>query len=347
VGLTLPQVLVRLTEGEDLSEGEAHEVMAHVLSGEATPAQIAGFLIAERSKGPTTEELCGMLRAMLDASERVHLDGDALDTCGTGGSRQRREAAFNVSTVAAVVVAGAGAKVCKHGNRRASATSSSADLLEALGVTIDLGPDGVAQCVEEAGIGFCLAPRFHPGMRHPGPVRRELGVATVFNLLGPMANPARVKRQVIGVVDGGVAEKVAQVLKTNGTARAMVVYGHDGLDELSTAATSTVVELRDGEVHSFDVEPESVGLTRVQTAPAGGDTAANVDLVRRLLDGEPGAHRDIVLLNAGAGLVVSGLADTLAEGVERAAASVDEGQAARALDRLVETSGRVQPGDVA
>ncbi|MEY2568950.1 MAG: anthranilate phosphoribosyltransferase [Actinomycetota bacterium] len=334
----MPEVLVRLTEGEDLTEDEAHGVMTQVLGGDATPAQIAGFLIAERAKAPTTEELCGMLRAMLDASERVHLASDALDTCGTGGSRQRREAAFNVSTVAALVAAGAGAKVCKHGNRRASATSSSADLLEALGVAIDLGPDGVARCVDEVGIGFCLAPRFHPGMRHPGPVRRELGVATVFNLLGPMANPARVRRQVIGVVDGGVAEKVAHVLRANGTERAMVVYGHDGLDELTTAAESTVVELRDGEIHSFDVDPASLGLTRVQSAPAGGDTAANVELVRRLLAGETGAHRDIVVLNAGAALVVAGVASTLGEGVELAAASVADGRAAATLDRLVEVS---------
>ncbi|MDT7616672.1 MAG: anthranilate phosphoribosyltransferase [Pseudonocardiales bacterium] len=334
----MPEVLVRLTEGEDLTEDEAHGVMTQVLGGDATPAQIAGFLIAERAKAPTTEELCGMLRAMLDASERVHLASDALDTCGTGGSRQRREAAFNVSTVAALVAAGAGAKVCKHGNRRASATSSSADLLEALGVAIDLGPEGVARCVDEVGIGFCLAPRFHPGMRHPGPVRRELGVATVFNLLGPMANPARVRRQVIGVVDGGVAEKVAHVLRANGTERAMVVYGHDGLDELTTAAESTVVELRDGEIHSFDVDPASLGLTRVQSAPAGGDTAANVELVRRLLAGETGAHRDIVVLNAGAALVVAGVASTLGEGVELAAASVADGRAAATLDRLVEVS---------
>jgi anthranilate phosphoribosyltransferase len=268
----------------------------------------------------------------------VHLATEALDTCGTGGSRQRREAAFNVSTVAALVAAGAGAKVCKHGNRRASATSSSADLLEALGVAIELGPEGVARCVAEVGIGFCLAPRYHPGMRHPGPVRRELGVATVFNLLGPMANPARVKRQVIGVVDGGVAEKVAHVLRANGTERAMVVYGHDGLDELTTAAASTVVELRDGEVHSFDVDPASFGLTPVQSAPAGGDTAANVELVRRLLDGEPGAHRDIVVLNAGAALVVAGVSETLADGVEAATASVADGAAARTLDLLVEVS---------
>ncbi|HZQ83537.1 MAG TPA: anthranilate phosphoribosyltransferase [Acidimicrobiales bacterium] len=336
----MAEVLVRITEGLDLSEGDAHDVMAQILAGEATPAQIAGFLIAERSKGPTTEELCGMLRAMLGASEPVHLSSDALDTCGTGGSRQRREAAFNVSTVAALVVAGAGAKVCKHGNRKASATSGSADLLEALGVTIDVGPAGVAQCVEEAGIGFCLAPRFHPGMRHPGPVRRELGVATVFNLLGPMANPARVKRQVIGVVDGGVAEKVVRVLQANGAERAMVVYGHDGLDELSTAAPSTVVELRNGEVHSFDVDAGSLGLTSVQTAPAGGDTAANVELARRVLDGEPGAHRDIVLLNAAAGLVVAGVADDLPSALEAAVAAVDDGRAAAALERLVTVSKR-------
>jgi anthranilate phosphoribosyltransferase len=337
----MAEVLVRLTDGDDLTEDEAHGVMGQVLAGDATPAQIAGFLVAERSKGPTTEELCGFLRAMLDASERVQLGAAAIDTCGTGGSRQRREAAFNVSTVAALVAAGAGAKVCKHGNRRASATSSSADLLEALGVAIELGPEGVARCVDEVGIGFCLAPRYHPGMRHPGPVRRELGVATVFNLLGPMANPARVKRQVIGVVDGGVAERVANVLRVNGTERAMVVYGHDGLDELTTAGASTVVELRDGEIHSFDVDPAALGLTPVQSAPPGGDTAANVTIVRRLLDGETGAHRDIVVLNAGAALVVAGVAETLAEGVERASASVADGRAGATLERLVELSQRI------
>lgn len=338
MGLSFPDVLVRLTEGADLTEAEAHEVMGQVLSGDVTPAQMAGFLIAERSKGPTTEELCGFLRAMLDASERVILATDAIDTCGTGGSKQRREAAFNVSTVAALVAAAAGAKVCKHGNRRASATSSSADLLEALGVAIDLGPDGVARCVEEVGIGFCLAPRYHPGMRHPGPVRRELGVATVFNLLGPMANPARVKRQVIGVVDGGVAEKVANVLRANGTERAMVVYGHDGLDELTTAATSTVVELREGDIRTFEVVPASLGLALVSSAPAGGDTAANVELVRRLLGGDAGPHHDIVVLNAGAALVVAGVCESLGDGVELAAASVADGRAAATLDRLVEVS---------
>jgi anthranilate phosphoribosyltransferase len=268
----------------------------------------------------------------------LKLDADALDTCGTGGSAHRQEAAFHVSTLTALVAAGAGVKVCKHGNRRASATSGSADVLETLGVVIDLGPDGVARCVEEAGVGFCLAPRFHPGMRHPGPVRRELGVRTVFNFLGPLANPARVRRQVVGVADATMAEKLIRVLAANGAERAMAVYGHDGLDELTTATTSTIVELFDGEVRSYDVDPVDLGLAPVAAAPPGGDTDANADLLRRVLGGEPGPHRDIVLLNAAAALVTAGKVSDLGAGLEAAAASIDDGAAASALDRLVSVS---------
>ncbi|HZN15459.1 MAG TPA: anthranilate phosphoribosyltransferase [Acidimicrobiales bacterium] len=338
MGLTVPEVLTRLLAGDDLSLEEAQAAIASVLAGDATPGQIGGLLIALRAKDVTADELTGMVRALLDAAVPLTIDGDAIDTCGTGGSTHRQEAAFHVSTAAALVVAGAGVKVCKHGNRRASATSGSADLLEALGAAVDLGPDGVARCVAEAGIGFCLAPRFHPGMRHPGPVRRELGVRTVFNFLGPLANPARVRRQVVGVADGSMAEKLIGVLKANGSTRAMVVYGHDGLDELTTATTSTIVELFDGEVRSYDVDPAELGLTRVDAAPPGGDTATNVDLARRVLGGEPGPHRDIVLLNAAAALVVAGKVTDIAAGLEAAAQAIDGGQAASALDALVRVS---------
>jgi anthranilate phosphoribosyltransferase len=335
VGLTWPDLLNRLIAAEDLSLDEAQAAMATVLSGEATPAQIGGLLVALRAKDLTSDELTGMVRAMIDAAVPLQLAGEPIDTCGTGGSAQRKEAAFHVSTLTALVAAGAGVKVCKHGNRKATATSGSADLLENLGVAVDLGPAGVTRCVDEAGIGFCLAPRFHPGMRHAGPIRRELGVRTVFNFIGPLAHPARVTRQVVGVADGTMAEKLIGVLKANGAVRAMVVYGHDGLDELTTATTSTVVELVNGEVQSFDVDPTELGLAPVVAAPPGGDTAANVELVQRVVAGEPGPHRDIVVLNAAAALVVAGKVSDIPAGVEAAVESIDSGQAASALDRLV------------
>ena len=334
--------LTRLTSGEDFDEGEARALMSSVLAGDATPAQMAGVLVAYRMKPLTVAEMTGFVRAMLDAAVALDLPEDtlatAIDTCGTGGSDQRREAAFHVSTLTAFVAAGAGVPVCKHGNRKASATSGSADLLEALGVVIDLGPAGVARCVADAGIGFCLAPTFHPGMRHPGPIRRELGVRTLFNLVAPLANPARVRRQVVGVADGAMAERLTGVLAAKGASRAMVVYGHDGLDELTVAAPSTIVELREGDVRSYEVTPGDVGLASVGRAPAGGDTAANVELVRRVLGGEPGPHRDIVVLNAAAALVVGDAAPDLITGAALAAAVIDDGRAAAALDRLVEVS---------
>lgn len=312
--------------------------MATILAGDATPGQIGGFLVALRAKDVTVDELTGFVRALLDAAEPLALDVNAIDTCGTGGSDHRRTAAFHVSTLTALVAAGAGIAVCKHGNRRASATSGSADVLEALGVAMDLGPAGVKRCVEEAGMGFCLAPRFHPGMRHPGPVRRELGVRTVFNFAAPLANPARVRRQIVGVADPTMAEKLARVLLANGAERAMVVYGHDGLDELSTASSSTIVEVIDGDIRSYDIEPAAFGLTVVESAPPGGDTDTNADLVKRVLAGEPGPHRDIVLLNAAAALVVAGEVSALGAGVEAAVESIDSGAAANALDRLATVS---------
>jgi anthranilate phosphoribosyltransferase len=274
---------------------------------------------------------------MLGHAEPLAIEGDLLDTCGTGGDRSR---SINVSTIAALVAAGAGAKVCKHGGRAASSAAGSADVLEALGVVIDLGPVGVRRCVEDTGMGFCFAPRFHPAMRHAAPVRRELGVATVFNFLGPLANPARARYQVVGVSDPAMADKMLGVLLANGARRAMVVYGDDGLDELSTTTTSVVLEAiagdgADPEVRRYRVDPKELGLEPASAeALRGGDAAANAGVVERVLGGEVGPHRDIVCLNAAAALVVAGLAADLAEGLALAGEVIDRGHAAAVLDRL-------------
>jgi anthranilate phosphoribosyltransferase len=335
-----PGVLGPLTAGEDLSAETAGAAMAEILAGAAAPAQIAGFIVALRMKGETVEELTGLVRAMLDAAERVTLaDPDtAIDIVGTGGDRAHT---INVSTLGALVAAGAGARVCKHGGRAASSACGSADLLEALGVHIELGPEGVASCVAEAGMGYCFAPRFHAAMRHAVPVRRELGVPTVFNFLGPMANPAAVKRLVIGVADPKMAERMIRVLAANGATRALVVYGHDGLDELTTTTSSTVLELRDGEIRQSVVDPTAFGLAEVERSQlVGGDAATNARLAGAVLAGDKGPHRDVVVLNAAAGLLVAGVVDDLGAGIEAAAASIDDGRAATVVERLVAVSRR-------
>jgi anthranilate phosphoribosyltransferase len=335
-----PAVLSTVMAGDSLSADEARAAMGEILAGDATPAQISGFLVALRMKGESADEMAGMVGAMLDASERVPVDPVGLvDTCGTGGSPSRRSAAFNVSTIAAVVVAGAGGRVCKHGNRGASSTSGSFDLLEALGVRIDLGPEEVARCIDEVGIGACFAPRFHPAMRHAGPPRRELGVPTVFNLLGPLANPARVRRQVVGVSQPAMAERMARVLEMNGAEHVLVVSCADGLDELSTTGTSDVVELRDGELTSWTVDCGDLGLAPCTIDDlAGGDATTNAALARAILAGESGPHRDVVVLNAAAALYVAGTVADLAAGIEHAMAAIDSGAAATTLDRLVAAS---------
>jgi anthranilate phosphoribosyltransferase len=333
--------LRRLLAREDLTAELAHAAMADVLAGESTPAQLAAFVVALRMKGETVEEMTGMVEAMLAAADRVQLPAgiDAVDTCGTGGSASRRVAACNVSTIASFVLAGAGVAVCKHGNRAASSTCGSADLLESLGMVIDLGPTAVARCVAETNMGFCFAPRFHPALRHAGPTRREIGVPTVFNFLGPLANPAGVRRQVVGVSDSAMAEKVVGVLQAKGAERALVVYGHDGLDELTTTTTSTVLELRDGVVQASVIEPLDWGIPRADPSSIlGGDVHVNRELVRRVLGGERGPHRDLVVLNAAAGLVVAGVADGFGEGCEAAAASIDDGAAAKVVERVVAVS---------
>lgn len=333
-----PGVLGRLSSGRDLSADEARSAMAEILAGEATPAQIAGFIVALRMKGETVDELRGLVDAMLDEGEAVTLDveGPVVDIVGTGGDQAHT---INVSTLSALVVAGAGGRVCKHGNRAASSSTGAADLLEALGVRIDCGPIEVARCVADAGIGFCFAPRFHPAMRHAGPVRRDLGIPTAFNFLGPLANPARVRHIMIGVADAAMAERMVGVLAARDCERALVVHGDDGLDELTLSTTSTVVELREGKVDTYTIDPTDLGLERVPaSALTGGGPERNAELARRVLAGDTGPHRDVVTLNAAAGLLTAGIVDDLAAGVDVARAAIDGGHARAALDRLVAAS---------
>lgn len=335
-------VLTILTSGQDLTGAQGGAAMREILAGGATPAQIAGFIIALHMKGEAVEEVSGMVDAMLETAAPIELPTcakDAIDIVGTGGAPTRRVHALNVSTMACFVAAGAGARVCKHGNRRASSTSGSFDLLEALGVPLELDGAGVARCVDQAGLGFCFARAFHPAMRHVGPVRAELGVPTVFNFLGPLSNPARVRRQVVGVSDARVAPTVVGVLQARGAPRAMVVFGHDGMDEITTTGPSTIHELRDGEVGTYEFHPGDVGIEVVEADEVrGGDPAVNAAIAARVLGGETGPYRDIVTLNAAAGLWVAGLADDLDQGLDQARRSIDEGRAALVLERLIEVA---------
>lgn len=334
-----PDVLGRLVRSEDLPVALVERAMATILDGEASDAQIAGFAVALRAKGETVDELAALVRTMLSYSERVELPDDSVpvvDTCGTGGDRSHT---INVSTLAALVVAGAGVRVAKHGNRAASSACGSADLLEQLGVVIDLGPVGVARCIDEAGIGFCFAQKFHPCMRFAGPARKELGVATTFNFLGPLANPARVRRQVLGVSDPEMAEGMAGALAELGSSRALVFSGDDGLDELTTTTASTVYELEDGAIRTYSLDPGEYGFARAEPGDlVGGDAAHNAEITKRVLSGEAGPQRDVVVLNAAAALVVAEVVTDLAAGIEAAAAAIDDGRAAAALDAFVRVS---------
>ena len=335
-----PAVLGPLLEGRDLAPDVTRAAMAEILDGAATPAQLAGFVIALRMKGETVDELTGLLDAMLDAAALVEVDEGLrdrlVDIVGTGGDRSHT---INVSTVTSFVVAGAGVPVCKHGNRAASSACGSADLLEALGVRLELHPADVARCLTTAGMAFCFAPVFHPALRHAGPTRRELGVPTAFNMLGPMANPARVRRLVVGLADPRLADRMLGVFRQHGALRVMIVHGDDGLDELTTTTASTVWELDRDEVRTWRIEPGQLGLAAAQPDQLkGGDAATNAALARAVLGGERGPHRDVVLLNAAAALVVGGEAGSMAEGVALAGAVLDDGRAAAALDRLVVAS---------
>ena len=337
------QLLSTLLRGEDLPANDAQVAMNAVLLGEASSAQIAAFVMALRSKGETADELQGMLAAVLDASESVPLDAKfsahSIDIVGTGGDKSH---SVNISTMAAFVVAGAGVPVCKHGNRAASSQCGTADVLEALGVKIDLDGAGVARCVEQAGMGFCFAPKFHPAFRHAGPTRKELGVPTAFNLLGPMANPAQVSYMVVGVGDPGMAHKMAHAISGRGVQRAWVVHGHGGLDELSLSGDCTIVEIDHGVVSEFVVNAKDFGLQPADvTAVRGGDPSHNAQVIRDTFSGTRGAVRDIVVFNAAAGLVVAGVASHMADGIERAQASIDSGAANNVVDALIKSSNSV------
>jgi anthranilate phosphoribosyltransferase len=335
--------LTDLLAGDSLTAVQSGVVLGQVLSGGAAPSQIAALAVALRAKGESVEEMTGFVRAMIAHAVPLELpaDTDLIDTCGTGGDRLR---SINVSTIAALVVAATGAKVCKHGGRASSSAVGAADVLEALGVVADLGPRGVARCIDEVGMGFCFAPRFHPAMRFAAPVREELGIPTVFNYLGPLANPGRARYQVVGVSNPAMADKMLGVLAANGARRAMVVYGDDGLDELSTTGPSTVHELiasSDGryEMSKYRVDPAELGLAHATIEDLrGGDAAYNAEAIRQVIAGEPSRHRDIAVLNAAAALVVMGRAADLAAGMALACEVVDDGRAASVLDALIRVS---------
>lgn len=337
---TWPGLLNRLLRREDLSADDTRWAMRQVMTGEASPAQVAGFLVALRAKGESPEEVAGLAATMVELATPVSLPLDCVDIVGTGGDGAHT---VNISTMAAIVTAAAGVPVAKHGNRAASSASGTADVLEALGVVIDLPAPGVARCVREAGIGFFFAPVFHPGFRHAAAPRRELGIGTVFNFLGPLTNPARPIAGAIGCADRRMAPVVAEVLAARGS-RALVFRGDDGLDELTTATTSSVWVVRDGEVVAERLDPTALGIpVSAPGALRGGTPDVNAEVVRRLVAGEPGPVRDAVLLNAAGALAAfdergARLHDGLAAGLERAAAAVDDGRAAAKLEQWVQVS---------
>jgi anthranilate phosphoribosyltransferase len=330
-----PSVLSRLISGEPLTTDESAAAMLAIMREEATPAQVAGFLMALRTKGETVDELDGLSRTALEMAQPVAATVAVIDTCGTGGDRS---GTFNISTLGAIVVAGAGVPVAKHGNRAASSHCGSADLLEALGVRIDLGPEGVERCLADVGIGFMFAPVFHPAAAYAAGIRRELRVPTVFNFLGPLTNPARPVAQVVGVSDARMLPLLAEVLARRGI-RAMVFRGDDGLDELTTTGSSVVHDVESGRVAVGALDPSALGLAQAASDDLiGGDAATNAQIARRVLGREPGPHRDVVLLNAAAALLVAGKASTMQEGLIEAAESIDSGAAERTLNRWVEVS---------
>jgi anthranilate phosphoribosyltransferase len=337
----LTDAIDALAARRDLSSEQSADVLAEIMAGNASEAQTAAVLIALRTKGETIDELVGLATTMrLLATPVAAKRDDLIDTAGTGGGRPT----FNVSTTAALIAAGAGCAVAKHGNRSATGLSGSADLLEALGVRIDLTPEAVAQCIDEAGFGFMFAPAHHGATRHVVPVRKELAVRTIFNFLGPLTNPAGATRQVIGVSDPAFLDTIAGALARLGAVKALVVSSEDGLDEMSTAGSTTVVEVDGSEIHSYAVAPEDVGLRRGRYEDvAGGPPEENAAVTRRIFAGEAGPARDLAALNAGAAIYVAGRADTLESGVRAAEEALDSGSAAEALDRLVALSQELAP----
>ena len=327
--------IAKLVRCENLTEDEAASAFEVIIRGDATPSQIAGFLVALRMKGETADEIAGFARTARSLATPIEIDGALLDTCGTGGDGL---ATFNISTLSAIVAAACGARVAKHGNRAASSLCGSADVLEKLGVKIDLAPDGVARCIQEAGIGFLFAPIFHPSFRFAAVPRKDLSIRTVFNVLGPLCNPAGAKYQALGVADGALAAKMADVLVRLGVERAIVFHAADGMDELSVASPSFVIEI-DGTRKEYELDPAELGLPKAPVESVrGGGPEENARLAREVLDGAIGPRRDVVLLNAAAALRAAGLADDWKDGLGLAAEAIDEGRAGAVLERWVRIS---------
>ena len=332
----ITEALNKVVSGRSLTVDEAATVMGRIMDGEVTHAQLGAFLAALRTKGETAEEIAGMATVMREKALKVEVRGTLVDTAGTGGDAK---GSFNFSTAAAFAAAAAGLRVAKHGNRAASGICGSADLLEALGVKIDLGPEEVKRCIEEVGIGFMFAPIFHPAMRHAAPVRKELGIRTVFNILGPLTNPAGAQRQLLGVADPGVGEKMAQVLKLLGSEHSIVVHGEDGLDEFTLGADTKVWELKHGKVDSYSVSPKKLGLPHVEVSNIKGiGPDENAATLRLLFQGEKSLIRDVALLNSAGVLFVGEKVRSMDEGVQLARELIDSGAALKKVDALVELS---------
>lgn len=328
-----------VVSGKSLTMEQAAEVMQEIMAGEATPAQFGSFVTALRLKGETVEEIAGMARVMREKSVPVCVSGPLVDTCGTGGDGSKT---FNISTTAAFVVAGAGLKVAKHGNRGISSGCGSADVLDALGIKIELGAPEVEKCLEDIGIGFMFAPTFHPAMKYAAPSRKEIGIRTVFNILGPMTNPAGAQSQLLGVFEESLTMKMAQVLCLLGCQHALVVHGEDGLDEITLGGKTTVCELKGDEVSRCYIDPEDFGFPRTNLSSLrGGPPQENADILRRVLQGEKGPYRDIVLVNAAAALVAGDMAKDLEKGVRLASEAIDSGRALDKLNRLIAFSQQI------
>ena len=335
----IKEAIDTLVSGNSLTMEQAAGVMNEIMNGEATPAQFGSFVTALRLKGETVHEIAGMARAMRERAIPVATSGPMVDTCGTGGDASET---FNISTTAAFVVAGAELKVAKHGNRGMSSGCGSADVLDALGVKIDLGAKEVERCLEEVGIGFMFAPVFHPAMMYASPPRREIGIRTVFNILGPLTNPAGAEAQLLGVADGELTMKMAEVLSLLGCHHALVVHGEDGLDEITLGGQTTVCELKEDEITRYLIDPEEFGFRRVNMASLrGGPPQESAAIIRRVLSGETGPHRDIVLLNAAAALVAGDRAENLEQGIKITAQAIDSGNASEKLENLIALSQRL------
>jgi anthranilate phosphoribosyltransferase len=343
--MSIREALGKLVGGQDLSRAEAQAAMRSIVEGEATPSQIAGFAIALRMKGETPQEITGLTEVMREVATRVDAGADVVDVVGTGGDGA---GTFNISTLSALVVASAGGRVAKHGGRSVTSACGAADFLEAIGVAIDLTPPGVARCVGETGFGFMFAPLYHPAMRHAIVPRRDIGVRTIFNILGPLSNPAGARRQLTGVAVPGLGETIASVLDMLGAVHALVVHGEDGLDEISVSAPTLVNEARDGQVRAYTIAPEQFGIQRsAPGAVRGGTVDVNVRMAHAVLDGERGPSRDVVLLNAGAAIYMAGLADSIEAGIARAADELDSGRAKAKVTEVASASQRIKADQVA